>query len=257
MIGIRDKTMIIRLMDDYLIVSIDKTCIQHFLQRAHNSLKHYGGGVNPLKTKVNFDIDIEYQGEKITLSRIADEYMSWCGYSFDTETLDVSPNYDRLLERPLSSSFLSSPHKPGVALRKMMKSFARMKCHALVLDKSLNSFETVVKTIYRIFLITAYRSLSYIRRMCHKACKSKNPHYLLRCIKDTISFESKLIHSRTRFKGLRKFHIQINGDKPNNNALTSFEKLMSSIYFDINDSSVATTTKAMRASCEVTLQQVN
>jgi hypothetical protein len=36
-------------------VTVPRAAVQHFLQRAHQALKPFGGGVNPLKTKVRED----------------------------------------------------------------------------------------------------------------------------------------------------------------------------------------------------------
>jgi hypothetical protein len=66
-------------------------CVKAFLQRAHNALQPYGGGVNPAKTKVNFDVDIMCKGEKLSLTRIPDDQpMPWCGLHIDSRTLEVS-----------------------------------------------------------------------------------------------------------------------------------------------------------------------
>lgn len=67
-----------------------RSCVKAFLQRAHSALQPFGGGVNPAKTKVNFDVDIIYYGEKIKLLKIPDdEPMPWCGLHIDSRTLEV------------------------------------------------------------------------------------------------------------------------------------------------------------------------
>jgi hypothetical protein len=39
------------------LVTALRAAVQHFLQRAHQALKPFGGGVNPLKTKVRCDAE--------------------------------------------------------------------------------------------------------------------------------------------------------------------------------------------------------
>jgi len=120
------KTCIIRMVDDYLIVSTDQSCVQHFLQKVHTAYTPFGGGVNPLKTRVNFDSVIEVNGEKLKLQSICDDgasagfpfvssarggqpgapgahdhWLSWCGYFINTRTLEVAPNFTRILDLPI------------------------------------------------------------------------------------------------------------------------------------------------------------
>lgn len=44
-LGIDDgRTVVLRLMDDYIVISTEQSCAQYFLQRAHQCLKPFGGG---------------------------------------------------------------------------------------------------------------------------------------------------------------------------------------------------------------------
>jgi hypothetical protein len=83
------RTLVMRLMDDYLVVSTDRHAVLHFLQRVHQCFKPYGGGVNPLKTRVNFPAEVEVDGERVRLTQLATKDLHWCGFVVDTETLEV------------------------------------------------------------------------------------------------------------------------------------------------------------------------
>ena len=52
LLGLADRSLIMRLMDDYIMISTDEQAVTHFLQKIHQAFKPFGGGVNPLKTKV-------------------------------------------------------------------------------------------------------------------------------------------------------------------------------------------------------------
>ena len=156
------ETMIIRLMDDYFLVSSDKNAIVYFLQTAYDSYSHYGGGINPTKTKVNFDCTLTIQGQLVTLPQINTSYMLWCGMHICTKTLQVSPSFQRLLENPINRSLLIDGCKVGVGLRKAMKSFVRMKCHAIYLDRMINWYSTVVSTVYEMYLMVAMRTMAHL-----------------------------------------------------------------------------------------------
>ena len=78
-------TLVCQLLDEC------RGAVQHFLQRAHTALKSFGGGVNPLKTKVNFDTSVEIEGRKVALGVVpSSQQLQWCGLAIDMVTLEVS-----------------------------------------------------------------------------------------------------------------------------------------------------------------------
>ena len=204
LIGLIDKTLVIRLMDDYIVISTDQACVQHFLQAAHQSLKAYGAGVNPLKTRTNFDATVEVDGACIPLQRIDGEEMPWCGLLINTRTLEVTCHFSRLLDRPIASSVLTEFTRSGAALRRAIKSFMRMKCHAIVLDAQINSKPVVVQTLYTMYLIVAMRTYAYVRHLRQILPNVRNDNYLCRSIVEGVMFGARLINTRTVKKSLRK-----------------------------------------------------
>jgi hypothetical protein len=197
LLGLRERSMIIRIMDDYIMISVDKSCVQHFLQRAHQALKPYGGGVNPLKTRVNFPSSVEISGERIQLTQIEGNFMPWCGYLVDTHTLEIRPSMERLLGRHLRFSITTECAKPARALKRALKSYVRMKCHALVLDMALNSTKTVFCSVFDIFLVAAMRMHAFIQAMKHFSVE-QNHEYVAACIFDAILFGARLSASALR-----------------------------------------------------------
>jgi len=93
----------------------------------------------------------------------------------------------------------------GVALRRAVKSFVRMKCHAMVLDGTLNRYTTVVRNVYTMFLVAAMRTHCYLRGMGghgggggHAA--GRNAAHVAACVCEAVEFGARLIHTRTRNK---------------------------------------------------------
>ena len=207
-LGLHRSTMILRIMDDYVVISEDKACVQHFLQRAHQSLKPYGGGVNPLKTKVNFPSVIEVDGKRVELSQIEDSFMPWCGYDIDTYTLEVRPSMARLLSRHLRFSINAECISPAQALRRALKSYVRMKCHPIVLDGVINSFSTVYRNIYEIFIVAAMRMHACITSMKHVFVLSKNNEFLALCIEEAILFVAHLAGTIIIKKGRKRLVLE-------------------------------------------------
>ena len=213
LIGVIDeKTLVIRFADDYIVISTDRSCVQHFLQLAHRDLKLFGGGVNLLKTKVNFDCEVvvEEKGENdddgvvsMTLQRVDGLEVPWCGLLINSSTLELTCNFGKILDLPLAHSVVVEHSvKPGQAFRRAIKTFMKSKCHALVLDARLNSKLTVVRTIYSMFLVSASRTVAYLDkiRSSHRRMRSM---YIVECITEAIIFGCKLIKSRTARKESR------------------------------------------------------
>jgi telomerase reverse transcriptase len=195
-------SQVTRLMDDYLFVSTDKEAVLHFLQRAHNAFKRFGGGFNPLKTRVNFPAELELEGQRINLQQVQTGVFPWCGLEINMETLEVRPSVARLLERPLRNSITVECSNTGRALRRAIKSFVRSKCHGIVLDSSLNRNVTVLHSVYSIFLVAAMRSHSFLTRLGPQGIQC-NIFHVVRCIYAGIIFGARLVHSRTKTKRIR------------------------------------------------------
>jgi hypothetical protein len=75
------------------------------------------------RSRTNFDLMIERDGERVCINKSANDELTWCGWVINTNTLEVcirdnivfvlafmmfcrkiQPSFERLLERPLSSS---------------------------------------------------------------------------------------------------------------------------------------------------------
>jgi len=202
-LGLADRTLVLRMMDDYIIISTDKVACNYFLQRSHIALRPFGGGVNPLKTRVNYDASVELGGRRISLQRIEGRNMPWCGFLVDTHTLEIKPCMKRMLERPLRFATNIESGQAGLVLRRVMKSFVRTKCHAIVLDSTLNSYTTVSRSVYTLFLVAAMRTHVCVRAM-QSFSVAKNSTYIVQCIIEAVFFGARLIHSRTSKRSNRE-----------------------------------------------------
>lgn len=253
------QTMVMRLMDDYLIISTQQSCVEHFLQTAFDGYGEYGGKINPVKTKVNFSTLLRVAGGTETIeltppwmattasatatataaasttteatirqNHAMDQEMhdsleslatqaqrahsatmfTWCGLRVDTSTMELRPDLQRLLSRSLASSISIEANHPGMAFRRAIKSFFRMKCHALVLDTDMNSETTVLDSVVNLYQLTAARSLAYYQRLHRTYRVLLTPVYVLRCIREGILFAARLIPTRMRRKIIRKVTLE-------------------------------------------------
>jgi hypothetical protein len=160
-----------------------------------------------LKTRVNFDAAVDVDGEHIPLQRIECEEMPWCGLNINTRTLEVTCHFARILDRPLVHSVLAEYGKSGAAFRRSIKTFMRMKCHAIVLDQALNSKSTVLRTLYTMYLIVAMRTFAYIKQLRRVYPAVRNDRHLERCINEGVTFGARLISTRTLKKTTRRMEL--------------------------------------------------
>lgn len=206
LLGLSSQSVILRMMDDYLMISTSKSCVQHFLQRSQQCLKPYGGGVNPKKTRVNFQTTLEIDGQCVPLTKIGDGVVPWCGLLLDERTLEFRPGFSRLTDSHLINSVVVELQKHGKGLKHAMKSFVRMKCHAIVLDSAVTRKCVVVQSLYSMLLVAAMRTCCYLSKLRHYQIRIRS-QYVFCCVQETLLFAARLIHSRTKQKTSKRLQL--------------------------------------------------
>ena len=87
-----DQSMLLRLIDDFLLVTTNKDHAKKFLQVMHNGVEKYGVEVNPAKSVANFDIVIN--GSQVPCLQGGTQF-PYCGNSINTRTLEITKDRDR------------------------------------------------------------------------------------------------------------------------------------------------------------------
>lgn len=88
-----DDCLLLRLIDDFLLITTDKRKAIRFVEVLHNGVPEYGVTVNPKKSLVNFDLTIN--GQQISKLGYGDgdgdgDYFPYCGTLINTRTLDIA-----------------------------------------------------------------------------------------------------------------------------------------------------------------------
>lgn len=87
-----DESILVRLIDDFLIITTNHNHAERFLQVMHGGLEEYGVKVNPAKSLVNFEITVD----ESRVPRIdGDAAFPYCGSMIDTKTLEITKDRDR------------------------------------------------------------------------------------------------------------------------------------------------------------------
>ena len=91
----REESLLLRLVDDFLLITTNREHAKRFLQVMHDGLPGYGVNVNPAKTLVNFEISINDQ--KVT-RLVGIHNFPYCGSFIDTKTLNIRKDRERKKE---------------------------------------------------------------------------------------------------------------------------------------------------------------
>ncbi|KAL6716245.1 Telomerase reverse transcriptase [Lecanora helva] len=88
----KNESLLLRLIDDFLLITTNKDHARRFLQIMHNGIEQYGVEVNPDKSLANFRCVIN--GRQIPQSSDPTRF-PYCGNVIDTRNLEISKDRDR------------------------------------------------------------------------------------------------------------------------------------------------------------------
>ncbi|CAN9263504.1 unnamed protein product [Alternaria alternata] len=88
-----DDSLLLRLLDDFLLISINEEYARRFVRVMHNDHPEYGVVIKPSKSLANFDVMTE-EGTRISTSG-SDGKFPYCGVCIDTTTLEISKKTER------------------------------------------------------------------------------------------------------------------------------------------------------------------
>ncbi|XP_034456325.1 telomerase reverse transcriptase [Hippoglossus hippoglossus] len=197
----KNKGCLMRLVDDFLLITPDLHEAQTFLKILLAGVPQYGLVVNPQKVVLNFQAS--GSTDSCPDIRVLPPHclFPWCGLLLDTRSLDVHKDYSSYAGLSLRYSLtLGSFHSAGQQMKRKLTSILRLKCHALFLDLKTNSLEAVYNNIYKLVLLHACRFHVCAQSLPFGQRVDKNPEYFLKMIWDMAKYANHLIrHSN---KGL-------------------------------------------------------
>lgn len=87
-----DESILLRLIDDFVLITTNKDHAKKFLQVMHDGVEKYGVEVNPAKSLANFDVTVN--GCQVPFLHEGTEF-PYCGSSINTKTLEITKDRDR------------------------------------------------------------------------------------------------------------------------------------------------------------------
>ena len=158
-----DESVLLRLIDDFLLITTNKDHAVKFVQIMHHGIQKYGISVNHTKSLVNFEAIIH--GHKVP-KQTCDGGFPYCGNLIDMRTLEITKDRDRRKATVLSDTLTVDASKaPGKTFHRKILSAFRIQMHKLLLDTGFNSLRTVLSTIYQNLLETAMKCYRYAKSM--------------------------------------------------------------------------------------------
>ncbi|KAL2308141.1 hypothetical protein Nmel_001143 [Mimus melanotis] len=185
--GIKQDGVLIRLIDDFLLLTPHLMKARTFLRTLTSGIPEYGLLINPNKTVVNFPVDDIPGCSKF--KQLPDcRLIPWCGLLLDIKTLEVYCDYSSYTCTSIRSSLsFNSNITAGKNMKYKLSAVLKLKCHSLFLDLQINSLRTVLINIYKILLLQAYRFHACVLQFPFNQQVRKNPHFFLRIISQTAS----------------------------------------------------------------------
>lgn len=188
------SSLLLRLIDDFLLITIDPEHARRFIQTMHDGLPEYGVCVNPEKTLVNFETCIN--GHKVKRLVTGKEF-PYCGTFINTNTLHITKDRERCKDLVVVDSLTVEFSKtPGKTFhRKVLNSF-KIQCHAMFMDTTFNSPTVVARNIFESFVESANKMCAYNR--CLPTQKQPSADMTIRTIAGLVDLAFVVIKSKER-----------------------------------------------------------
>ncbi|KAF4999266.1 hypothetical protein FDECE_11560 [Fusarium decemcellulare] len=187
-------TLLLRLIDDFLLVTLDQEKAVNFVNTMHKGIPEYGVVVNPAKTLVNFDMSCAgVSARKID----HEEKFPYCGTTIDCRTLDITKDRQRDAHLDVSASLtVDFGRAPGQNFQRKVLNAFKIQSHLMFFDTSHNSTRTVLDSLHGAFRETANKTWAYMR--CLGKAKQPRSELVIRTITKVIDVAFLLLTSKSR-----------------------------------------------------------
>ncbi|KAL8831586.1 MAG: hypothetical protein Q9170_005227 [Blastenia crenularia] len=213
----QDDSLLLRLIDDFLLVTTSKEEARQFLQTMHDGIEEYGVQVNPTKSFANFSVKIN----GVSISTATDTAFPYCGTSINTRTLEISKDRNRGKATALADSLTveQSTTAGQIFHRKAMNAF-KIQTHKMFLDTNFGSITNVLNNIYQNFYEASMKYYRYIKSLQH----GQQPHdaLLIDTIQDLIDMAFVLFKAKYRSQTSHDYACAVSKRQVRWLALTAF-----------------------------------
>ena len=170
---ISPDSLLMRLTDDFLLITPHKHEAERFMRVMHTGLPDYGVEIGHEKSLANFQLKVEDVG----VPQVGGgDWFPYCGLKINCTTLEVSRDRERLAKGDISYSFtIEHGRKPGQSFQRKVLNFFKVQSHLIYFDTAHNSTRTVLESLREAFRETARKMWAYHRALP----RSKRPSQTL------------------------------------------------------------------------------
>ena len=153
------QTLLLRLIDDFLVISTSRDIAERFMHIMHRGVPEYGVQVKAAKSRANFDVEIN--GMAITRLPSQTDF-PYCGNAINTVTLDISKDHERRRASNIQDSMTVEYSKlPGQTFYRKALNALKLQMHAMLLSTKYNNTQTVLSNLYHAFIEVAQKCYHY------------------------------------------------------------------------------------------------
>lgn len=193
-----DEALLLRLVDDFLLVTTRVPLATRFLQVMLKGHPAYGVSVNPDKSLVNFTASVG----GIQIPRlVGSSLFPYCGNLIDTRTLEVYKDQERVLEGGDSAAATISnsltvelARTPGRTFHRKVLASLMIQMHPMYLDTRHNSSTVVLLNLYSSFVTCAMKMYQYMKSLSSRMHPS--PQVMIKTIGDVIQSAFNLCQAK-------------------------------------------------------------
>ncbi|RMZ73943.1 telomerase reverse transcriptase [Pyrenophora seminiperda CCB06] len=203
--ALSDDCLLLRLLDDFLLISINEEDAKRFVRVMHKGHPEYGVVIKPEKSLANFDVMTD-DGVRIAQSG-PDGRFPYCGVCIDTATLEVCKKSERPTKAVVVEDSLTVDLSkiPGQTFHRKALNAFKIQLKSILIDTSLNSVATVLANLHQSFYEAAVRCLEYARALSktRTICSS----LLIKTVDNIIALAYVMMQRRARSRGSREAAI--------------------------------------------------
>ncbi|THZ83173.1 hypothetical protein D6C84_05168 [Aureobasidium pullulans] len=177
-----DESLLLRLIDDFLLISTNRDTATRFVQVMHRGLPEYGLRVKEDKSKVNFDVQVD--GRDVSRLPAATNF-PYCGNAINTINLNIIRDEIRRQQNNTAAALtVDFSRSPGQNFYRKTFNMLKLHMHTMHLCTRHNNVETAIANVSRMFADTAERCFNYIR--CLSQTKKPSTALIIKTIDDLI-----------------------------------------------------------------------
>ncbi|KIR56625.1 telomerase reverse transcriptase [Cryptococcus gattii Ru294] len=164
----REGSLLLRYIDDFLFITDNYNLARRFVDVMSRGFPEYGARISVDKTLLSFEYDTGKQLAPVCSVNdqgdVAD--FPYCGFLIRTGTLDIMPDFTRLLNYSIKQSFARrSTRKQGSSFLTWYSRQLENRNHVALLDTVHNGLGTVMMNVFINFAVTTMKVPHYFKGM--------------------------------------------------------------------------------------------